>query len=463
MRTIQTDVAIIGSGTAGMTAYRAVKKRGKRALMIEFEHYGTTCARVGCMPSKLLIAAAHAAHVIRQAPAFGVHADGPLRIDGPAVMQRVRAERDRFVGFVIKDVEGFPAEDKCWGKARFLSNSRLQVGDDTLVEAGSVIIATGSTPVIPALYQAAGERLLTNDSVFELQDLPRRVLTIGTGVIGLELSQALARLGVQVTVLGHSTSLAGIADDQVKASALQALREEFDIQLRAEVRKVVRIGDEVQIDYLAEDGSERQERVDYVLMAAGRRPRLDGLGLEDIGVALNEKGMPDFDRETLQLKGQPIFLAGDVNGMHPILHEAADDGYVAGNNAATYPDMRAGQRRAPLGIVFTEPQVARVGKTGKALPADALIGEVDFRGQGRARVILENKGLLRVYAAPETGLLLGAEIVGPRAEHLAHLLAWSVQQSLTVGQMLEMAFYHPVVEEGLRTALRDAAGKVRSK
>lgn len=460
MQTIQTDVAIIGSGTAGMTAYRAVKKRGKRALMIEFEHYGTTCARVGCMPSKLLIAAAHAAHAIRQAPAFGVHADGPLRIDGPAVMQRVRAERDRFVSFVLKDVEGFPAEDKYWGKARFVSSTRLQIDDNTFVDAKSVIIATGSEPVIPEMYRAAGDRLLINDTVFELQDLPRRMLVVGTGVIGLELSQALARLGVQITVLGRSASLAGIADEQVKASALQAFREEFDIQLNSDVRRVERLGDEVMVDYRAEDGSERQERFDYVLMAAGRKPRLGGLGLEDIGVSLNDKGMPDFDKETLQLKGQPIFIAGDVNGMHPILHEAADDGFLAGNNAAAYPDVQAGQRRAPMGVVFTEPQVARVGKVGKALPADAVVGAVDFRGQGRSRVMLENKGLLHVYAAVDTGLFLGAEIAGPRAEHLAHLLAWSVQQSLTVGQMLEMPFYHPVIEEGLRTALRDAASKV---
>ena len=151
MRTLHTDVAVIGAGTAGMTAYRAVKKQGKQALLIEGEYYGTTCARVGCMPSKLLIAAAHAAHVMRQGPTFGVQIDGRIRVDGRQVMERVRNERDRFVGFVLKDVETFPAEDKLWGQAKFLSATRIQVGDDTVVEASSVVIATGSAPVIPEM------------------------------------------------------------------------------------------------------------------------------------------------------------------------------------------------------------------------------------------------------------------------------------------------------------------------
>ncbi len=460
MRTLHTDVAVIGAGTAGMTAYRAVKKQGKQALLIEGEYYGTTCARVGCMPSKLLIAAAHAAHVMRQGPTFGVHIDGRIRVDGRQVMERVRNERDRFVGFVLKDVETFPAEDKLWGQAKFLSATRIQVGDDTVVEASSVVIATGSAPVIPEMYKGLGDRLVVNDDVFSWQDLPKRVMVVGTGVIGLELSQALARLGVELVAVGRSASLAGIADEQVKSSALEALREELDIQLNAQVCSVKREDDEVAVEYKLSDGTLRQERFDYLLMAAGRKPRLEGLGLEDIGVKLNDKGMPEFDVQTLQLQGQPIFLAGDVNGLHPILHEATDDGYLAGKNAAAYPDVQAGERRAALGIVFTEPQIAKAGKVGKSLPDDVVIGEVSFRNQGRSRIMLENRGLLRLYVQKGKGLLLGAEMAGPRVEHLAHLLAWSIQQKLTVAQMLEMPFYHPVIEEGLRTALRDAAAKL---
>ncbi len=157
MKTIQVDVAVIGSGTAGMTAHRAARMQGKRVLMIESGPYGTTCARVGCMPSKLLIAAAEAAHAVASAPGFGVH-PGPVRIDGQQVMARVRSERDRFVGFVLDGVNAIPEEEKLRGHARFIAPGKLQVDEHTMVEATSVVIATGSTPIVPPEWQAAGEQ-----------------------------------------------------------------------------------------------------------------------------------------------------------------------------------------------------------------------------------------------------------------------------------------------------------------
>jgi dihydrolipoamide dehydrogenase len=160
--------------------------------------------------------------------------------------------------------------------------------------------------------------------------------------------------------------------------------------------------------------------------------------------------------ETLQIGDTPIFIAGDVADAMPVLHEAADEGRIAGENAARFPDVKPGLRRALLGIVFTDPQIAIVGPGFAKLHATALsAGEVSFDDQGRSRVMLRNKGHLRVYGDPKTGLFLGAEMVGPDAEHIGHLLAWALQAGMTVPQMLDMPFYHPVVEEGLRTALRD--------
>ena len=150
----------------------------------------------------------------------------------------------------------------------------------------------------------------------------------------------------------------------------------------------------------------------------------------------------------MQIGETPIFIAGDVNGILPLLHEAADDGRIAGRNAARYPDVSRADRRAPLSIVFSDPQLAAVGLRFNELPADAAIGEVDFCNQGRSRIILKNRGKLRVYAARDTGVFLGAEMAGPAMEHIAHLLAWCVQQELTIDQMLAMPFYHPVIEEG---------------
>jgi dihydrolipoamide dehydrogenase len=171
--------------------------------------------------------------------------------------------------------------------------------------------------------------------------------------------------------------------------------------------------------------------------------------------------VPVFDRETMQCGNAPIFIAGDVNSDVPLLHEAADEGRIAGDNAARFPDVRADMRRAPLSIVFTDPQIAVVGGGFRAARDVAFVtGAVSFDDQGRARVMQRNRGRLHVYAQIGTGLLLGAEMVGPEAEHLAHLLAWALQLDLTIEEMLKLPFYHPVVEEGLRTALRDAYAKL---
>ena len=457
MNHITTDVAIIGAGTAGMAAYRAAKAAGRKVVLIEGGPYGTTCARVGCMPSKLLIAAAEAAHHARHTGPFGVHVDGQVRVDGQAVMARVRAERDRFVGFVLESIESFDVADRIVGHARFVADTELQVDNHTHIKAGQVIIATGSSPVIPDMYRELGDRLVVNDDVFEWPTLPERVLVVGPGVIGLELGQALSRLGVKVSIVGRSGAVAGISDPKVRASALKAFCSDFPLHLNTEVTSVKRVGQTVQVAYTTADG-DHQEVFDYVLLAVGRAPNVAKLDLHKTSAKLDDRGMPAFSPETLQLENMPVFLAGDVNAQWPLLHEAADDGRIAGQNAVDYPEVKPGNRRSPMSVVFTDPQVMRVGQRFSQLPESGVaFGEVDFTGQGRSRVILKNQGLLRVYADQKSGRFLGAEMAGPAAEHLAHLLAWSHQQKMTIAQMLEMPFYHPVIEEGLRTALRDAA------
>src|SRR5205085_4327730 len=178
---MKVDVAVIGAGTAGLAAYRAARAAGARAIIIEGGPYGTTCARVGCMPSKRLIAAAEAAHAIGRAPDFGVHVDGAVRIDGRRVMDRVRRERDRFVGFVLQGVEAIPAADRIAGYARFVDRTTLQVENGPRIHTRSVVIATGSRPVVPAMLQSLGDRLIVNDDIFEWDTLPRSVAVFGPG------------------------------------------------------------------------------------------------------------------------------------------------------------------------------------------------------------------------------------------------------------------------------------------
>jgi len=230
-----------------------------------------------------------------------------------------------------------------------------------------------------------------------------------------------------------------------------------------------REGERVAIRRKDGKGVEFTEHFDWVLAATGRSPNVDGIGLEKTGVDCDGSGVPVFDPATGQAVGSTgptsIFVAGDASNFIPLLHEAADEGRIAGGNAARFAAGKAatpGLRRAPLGVVFTDPQIAIVGGGWGALEAGRfVVGQVSFEDQGRSRVILKNKGLLNVYADIATGRLLGAEMIGPEAEHIGHLLAWSLQNQNTIEEMLQMPFYHPVIEEGLRTALRDVDAKLR--
>jgi dihydrolipoamide dehydrogenase len=459
MRTVQTDVAVIGAGTAGLGAYRAARAAGRGAVLIEGGVHGTTCARVGCMPSKLMIAPAEAAHAVERFEGFGLRLAGDVVIDGKAVMARVRRERDRFAGFVVQGVDALPAGDKISGHARFVDDTTLAVGDTT-IRAKAVVIATGSSPAYPAAWKALGDRLVTNETIFEWTDLPQSVAVFGPGVIGLELGQALHRLGVRVRIFGRGGGVGPLTDPDLVAEARRIFGAEF--YLDTDARAGVSLdGERVAVRYRALDGGIRSEHFDYVLAATGRAPNVRHLGLEHTSLARDAQGVPLFDRETMQCGSAPIFIAGDANNDLPLLHEAADEGRIAGDNAARFPDVHAGLRRAPLAIVFTDPQIAVVGGGfRKARDVAHVVGSVSFDDQGRSRVMQRNRGRLNVYADIGTGSLLGAEMIGPDAEHLGHLLAWARQLDLTIAEMLKLPFYHPVVEEGLRTALRDAYAKL---
>jgi len=453
MPTLETDVAVVGAGTAGLAAYRAAKAAGRAALLIEGGVHGTTCARVGCMPSKLLIAPAEAAHAVERFGAFGLRGD--VSVDGEAVMARVRRERDRFVGFVTQGVEAIPASDRIEGYAHFVDDTTLAVGDVT-IKTRATVIATGSTTAFPAVWTALGERLVTNETLFEWTALPESVAVFGPGVIGLELGQALHRLGVRVKVFGRGGGIGPLADPELVAEARRVFGAEFYLDTDAHA-DVALDGNRVAVRYRALDGETRTEHFEYLLAATGRTPNVAKLGLERTSVERNAYGVPVFDRETMQCGDSPIFIAGDANADVPLLHEAADEGRIAGDNAARFPAVHAGVRRSPLSVVFTDPQIAVVGSGWRGVRDVAHVtGRVSFDDQGRARVMQRNRGRLHVYAEIGTGLLLGAEMIGPDAEHLAHLLAWAHQLQLTVAEMLRLPFYHPVVEEGLRTALRDA-------
>lgn len=464
MKTLFVDVAILGFGTSGMNAYRSAAKHTQNIVVVQNGPYGTTCARVGCMPSKLLISAADAAFTLEEAPGFGVFPGGDTKIYGRQVLERVRSLRDAFVEHVLSSVEKIPEEQRILGTARFISDTEVLVDDHTKIQAKAFVVATGSSPRLLPHAELLGDRHIVNDDVFEWDHLPESVAVFGTGVIGMELGQALKRLGVRVTLFGRSGNVAAFTDPDLQQIANDLFHRELDVFPGATVQEMKREGDQVHVLFTDAKGVEYEKQFEYILSAIGRVPNIADLNLEKTSLKRSEKGMPLFDAETMQCGESNIFFAGDVNGQKALLHEASDEGDIAGENAALFPHVLKGHRRVPLAVVFTDPEMGSCGASFSELePGTFVTGKIDFSTQGRSRILNKNKGMLHVYAEKKTGKILGAEMIGPRAEHLLHLIAWSIGFSATASDLLKMPFYHPTVEEGIRTALRDIEKQRKGK
>ncbi len=444
-------VVIIGAGTAGLTALSQVRRRTDDFLIVNRGPYGTTCARVGCMPSKALIEAANAFHKRSLYAEMGIIPSEGAVVSGSAVMERVRRLRDRFVKGVLETTDSL-GDRSVAGHAAILGPDLVEV-NGVRIQADSIIVAPGSTPVVPGPWREFGDNLLTSDTLFEIGELPESMAVIGLGAIGLEMAQAMSRLGVRVEGFDAANTIAGISDPEVAAEAVSILGREFPIHLDNAV-ELARSGNDVSI------GGSVFSRV---LVAVGRKPNIEGLGLSNLGVPLDTRGLPRVNPLTMQVGNLKVFLAGDANGRAPVLHEAADDGFIAGRNAVE--DVpREFCRRARLGIVFTDPDIAVAGmRFGELDQSITAVGASSFAGQGRAITAGGNHGLARVYADAHTGRILGSEMVAPDGEHLAHLVAWAVQKGMTVSEALRMPFYHPVIEEGLRGALRNAAARMKAR
>ncbi len=457
MTKLTCDVAIIGAGTAGLAAERSARRNGAKTLLIDEGFGGTTCASVGCMPSKLLIAAGNAMHAVEHASVFGVEASG--KVDGVAVMARVRKERDAFVVGVETSIDKLPAEVKIEARAKFAGATILSLSDGREVHAKSVVIATGSSPAIPEMFDAVRDRVLTNESIFELKDLPKSLGVIGAGALGLESAQAMARLGVETMVFDTGETIGGLKDPHVAEAYHAILSREMRILLGVELT-VEPDGDGVKLAWSGSASGE--QRFDYLLVATGRPPRIKDIGLETTGLALDEHGMPDFDLETMQCGTAPIFIAGDADHDRAVLHEASVEGTIAGRNAASYPEVTPGKRTVPFAITFTHPNVAVIGKIAKDDDADTVIGTASYDDQGRAKVEACNAGLVRFYADRRDGRLTGATMAGPAVEHSAHLIAWAIQSGWTATEVLDLPIYHPTFEEGMKGALRSICSEVHA-
>jgi dihydrolipoamide dehydrogenase len=453
----RVDVAILGSGTAGLNATGQVGPSGKSFLLINGGEPGTTCARVGCMPSKALIQVAEDYHRRTHLGRYGVDGHTELSIDIPEAMEHVQDLRDNFVDRVLSNSTDNMGDKFIQAYAEFIDPHTLQLDNGDRVVAEKIVIATGSRPVIPPAWESFGDKILTTDTFFELEDLPKSVAIIGLGVIGLELGQSLSRLDVQVSGFDMAQTIGGASDPEVSQSAQEIMQREFPIHLGQAV-EISEEGDQLRVT-----AGEHSVVVDRVLASLGRTANVEGLALHNAGIELNSRGIPLYNPNTMQCGESHIFIAGDLNGERPILHEAGDEGKIAGYNAA-HSEVTAFARKVPLAINFCDPNICVVGKSYQELDLDnTAIGEVKLAPVGRALIMGQNRGIIRVYADKNSGLLLGAEMITARGENLAHLLNWAISQKLSVGDLIRMPFYHPVIEEALQAALNNLYAQVETK
>jgi dihydrolipoamide dehydrogenase len=329
--------------------------------------------------------------------------------------------------------------------------------DEQQIRADKIILATGSRPVMPKPWEAFGDKVITTDQFFELEEMPHSMAVIGLGTIGLEIGQSLAKLGVEVTGFDMLDSIGGIEDPDVAKIALQIIGKDFPMHLGL-AAEISEEGEKLRVT-----AGDHSVLVDKVLASLGRIPNIEGLELDKADIELDARGIPLFNRNTMQCGDSHIFIAGDVNNDIPLLHEAGDEGRIAGSNAVS-DEIIPYQRKTPIAINFCEPNICHVGLRWSELDQEqTVVGEVQLAPVGRALIMGKNKGIIRVYADKQSGKLLGAAMACVSGENLGHLLAWSMQQELTVGDLIQMPYYHPVIEEALQAALNDLYSKVENK
>ncbi|MBN66800.1 MAG: dihydrolipoyl dehydrogenase [Rickettsiales bacterium] len=448
------DAVVIGAGTAGLSAFKEIRQHTDNAILVQEGPLGTTCARTACMPSKSLLHTAKLYEERKKFPSNGIHGSEHLHINFPEALKAVRRKRDHFVESTIEGMDSFK-EFIVDGRAKFETPTKLRV-DDKLFHTRATIIATGSRPVIPSLFKPYKEDVITSDDLFEMRDLPERIAVIGLGPVGMEMAQALSFMGVDVLAINRSESLGHIKDSKINATILRKLNETMEVWLDADYSV-----EPLDKGYRVCAGN-RSKEVDAFFVATGRTPNLDDMGLKQLGVPMDSHGVPHYNARTMQVNGSPIFMAGDVTDERAVLHEASNEGRRAAIHAI-YPDKEPTPRYPRLEIIFTEPSIALIGDTAYALRNNGVItGQADFSNQGRAVLEERNHGRIHIYADADDGLLRGAELMCPDGEHIAHFLSLALSRHLTVKHLLEAPFYHPTIEEGLKTACKDALKQLKA-
>lgn len=458
------DVAIIGSGPGGyVAAIRCAQLGMKTALIEKYDTLGGTCLNVGCIPSKALLNSSEHFHDAKHSFAnHGIEINAP-KINVAQMMKR----KDEVIEQTCGGIDFLMKKNKIdvlkgWGSFADATHIDIANEDGTVqIEAAKTIIATGSKPASLPFITLDKERVITSTEALSLTEVPKRMLVIGGGVIGLEMGSVYARLGSEVSVVEYADSLIPTMDKALGKELRKVLKKDlnFDIHLNTGVTSVERKGDEVLVKASNKKGEEQVFTADYCLVSVGRKAFTDKLGLENAGVKVDDRGRVDVNKH-LQTSVSNIYAIGDVVRGAMLAHKAEEEGvYVAEHLAGEKPHI---DHNLIPGVVYTWPEVAAVGKTEEELKAAGVkykAGTFPFKASGRARVSEDTDGFVKVLADANTDEILGVHMIGPRTADMIAEAVVAMEYRASAEDIARICHAHPTFTEAFKEAALDATEK----
>jgi pyruvate/2-oxoglutarate dehydrogenase complex dihydrolipoamide dehydrogenase (E3) component len=443
------DAIIIGAGQAGPALADRLTKSGKTVAMIERKWLGGTCVNTGCMPTKALVAIAQVAHVARRASEFGVHGVGQVSVDMTQVKARAATISGNARHNVTTWLEGMPGCTIIRGHARLEGDGKVRVGDDVLM-AERIFLNVGGRALVPDMPGVHDIPYLTNASILQLDTLPAHLVIVGGSYVGLEFAQMYRRFGAQVTVIEKGPALIGREDEDV-STAVREILEAEGIHIHTGVGKIgfAKAGDGivVQVD-------DQEIACSHVLLAVGRVPNTDDLGLETAGVATDSRGYIQVDGE-LRTSAAGIWALGDCNGRGAFTHTAYNDYEIVAANLLDGETRRVDERIAGYAL-YIDPPLGRVGMSehqALASGRSVLVNKRPMTRVGRAVEKDETRGFMKVVADAKSGEILGAAILGTGGDEAIHGVIDMMSVGATVAQMTWAVPVHPTVSELIPTLL----------
>ena len=447
------DVIIVGTGQSGPALAARLTEAGMKTAIIERKLFGGTCVNVGCIPTKALVASAHAAFVARRAAEFGVLIDAPVRVDMKAVKARKDAIVQQSRDGVTKWLDGMRGLTVYRGHARFVGPNAVGVGAEVL-EAEKIFINAGGRALVPDLPGLGEVNYLTNSGMMEVDFLPEHLIVVGGSYIGLEFAQMYRRFGSRVTVVEMGPRLIAREDEDVSAE-IQAIleREGVEVRLNAQCIGAARSGERIAVKAACAGGP--PEIVgSHLLLAVGRRPNTDELGLDTAGIATDARGYIVVD-EQLRTNVPGVWAIGDVNGRGAFTHTSYNDYEIVAANLLD-DDPRRVTDRIPAYALFIDPPLGRAGMTEREVRAagrKALIGKMPMSRVGRARERSETQGFMKILVDAESKRILGAALLGVGGDEIVHSILDVMYAGAPYTVIQRAVHIHPTVTELIPTLL----------